>query len=356
MRYRSVARFIALLALCCLSGCGTPILTSGNLSNQVMTYSTAFLTTALPDWAGAYTPNGHDVISFTFDSTGRAGTFEEQVFSFGYATQADVTAAVYANAVWFQTGGYQGTFTYSGESCSFALAVTSVFAPKDGAAAMSNGEYAKASYEYRDIKDLWGDTASLKYSTTLLMTLDSLTAALVAKGAVWEGTDTFALSAYKGVAGTHAITRLTDMTIASDGVGMTLTETDVAGSGGTTLTTTSVTALDCSLQKLFIVGQNDAANTTFASAWKYGNKVSFQLNTKSLSMLTWEGDTKPATAPTPDPATGTVTDGGGTAGTDEWSWIVSVLVQPMTMNFYNGGSYITNLDLGTSAVRGIRTR
>jgi hypothetical protein len=353
MTYRRVARFLGVMALCALCGCGIPILSSGDLSNQVMTYSTAFMGATT-----GYVPNGHDTVSFTFDSTGRAGAYVEELYTYGYATQADVTADDYSKSTWNQTGGYKGEFTYTGESCSFSLTITEVYAPKAGAVAMTNGEYAAASFSYQDIAKAWDlEMAALKLSTNLLFTIDDLEPVYPASGDAWESTSTMNVTMpILGEALTVASTTVATVSIADDAVSLTTATSSVQTYMGASAASHSTEETVYAVEKRFIIGQSDTAGAAFADVWKYGNKVCFQLNRTGYTYRDWEGDTKPDTEPTVDTATGHVESSGGTPGTDAWNWNIDNRVVAEARSYSHGGSYIVDLQQGMNAVRGIMPR
>jgi hypothetical protein len=349
---RRSSGYLALCALLVLCGCGMPTLSSGSLADQTMTYTTAYLGTD-----SSYVPNGHDTISFIFDSTGRAGTFEETDYYYGYSTQADVTADVYANSVWFQNGGFKGTFTYNSATCSLSMSVTEQYAPKAGATPIIVGPpdiYAAASYEYQAIATVFGtEKARYDYSTNMMFTVDSLQPVLRSNAAAWQATSVTSMTRdIAGVLTSEVATTVTTATITADAITANQNTTDVVTASGTSTTTTTAIEASYTVLKFSLIGQSDTAGLTFANAWKYGNEVSFQLNMTHLTYIGYEGDTAPA-EPAVDPATGTGMT--GLLGIVPF-YYVSTTVTPAIMEYAHQGSYIVNLDQIASAVRGILPR
>lgn len=346
------ARIVPYAAAFCLGvllcGCGMPVFTSTNLADRTITYYTLVLGASNP-----YVPNGHDTTSFLFDSTGRAGTFEEKAYTFDYATQADVTADVYANTTWFQDAGFKGDFTYAPDLSTLTMTVGQVYTYTAGASPMTNGKYAAADYAYEDIATAYGTPdAVFKISANEILTVDSLLQVIPrgAAASTWEGN---ASCTYGAMAGgfpfQQAATIVQTVSITDSAISVTTTTVSLMTISGTTTKTTTIDQNDYAVINYFLIGQSDTPGESFANVWKYGNKVSFQLNRTYSAHIEYTGDTPP-TAPSVDPSTGHVETGVVGSGT---CYNIDVRVAPETLSYSHQGSYIIDLAQETGAVRGL---
>ena len=354
MKMRQLIGFLAACALLALCGCETPILTSTSLADETVTYSSAFFTST------GYVPNGHDTISFTFNSTGRAGTFEEKIYAYGYATQADIDSGLYASSSWYQTGGSTGEFTYNPTTYSFSITVLKMYTLKADASPMTNAAYAADSYEYQDIATVYGDDkAEFTMTTQAAFMADALSPVLCSSSSAWESSASVTMPLIVlGMLFTYESQSTTTVSITESGLGVTTSSVASYTVGDATSTTTTTETSDYGIQKFFLIGQSDPTGLTFANAWKYGNDVSFQLNRTRYTKVQYEGATAPASlaAPTVDAATGYVEATGGTAGTDSWTYVIDERVEPAVMQYAHKGSYVIDLDQDVGAVRGIPPR
>ena len=336
MRKAVKAGILLVVVVFLLSACAPYVLTTFSVRGKTFTYVMS---------------NGHDVSTMTFDSTGKAGTWEYREYVFDYPTQAAVDSAKYTDRAWFQDTGFKGTFTYDPATFMMESNFEQVWEPRPTATAMTNGQYAAADYAYQAPATAYGtDTYTWTRTAPAIFTQDG-GPTIYLKGSAantWEMKSVMVqTSTTSGVTTTSTDTGTTTLTIqdgsiTKDSLGQnTTTVTGQATTYGTDRETWNYT-----ISNNFLIGK-DTGTKTFADIWKKGNKVSFQLAQTQRAHLRYQGTTAPP-APTVDPTTGT---GGTEGGATPYYYITRVGGVTTLMDFENTGDYIIDLQTAVSAYR-----
>jgi hypothetical protein len=358
MRHLFKGIAIASVLTVVLASCNPFIFKANNLKGQTVVYYVDFLSmtgfgAAVDNTFGV--TNGHDNTSFTFDSTGKAGTFATARYTFGLATQAAVTSNKYTDKTWFQNNGLSGSFTYDPDKSMLVLTPTRAYAPNPTATPMTNAQIAAADYSYQDLKTVDGyDAESGSTTATVQLTQDGMNMVYVAGSAAntWVATSGSTQSITVGsVTTTDTVTTTETMTVVDGTITDDLVSTDVYNDGTTTTTTHTQSTNTYSIFKTFISGK-DTKDMTFASMWKKGNTVSFEGQQTGNVQIKYTGATAPA-APTVDPTTGTGLT--GTFGTPPYYLINNVpSSSPQGFDLANMGSYVMQALASTGAVRTLK--
>jgi hypothetical protein len=342
MKNRIRLLVVIVAAALALSACPAPFFMGAiDLANKTLKY----YSNVLALYGSPTAPNGHDLTTLAFDGSGKAGTFEVALFGFDFATQTAVDSGKYTDKTWFQADGQTGTFAYDPGTSLLTLTITQGYSPAVGAAAMTNGKYASASYAYRALNDYLSfrdsktyTAASRTISGSLVVTADNIYPVYPAGSAAntWTATATDAVSLTE--AGVTTVTQgdvvatyvVTDASITVDQSVVTTTTVGTAAPTKSTIRQGQT----LSVLKYFLAGKPDNPVQTFAEVWSKGNDVSFQCERTHTYMMTYTGDTPPTLQPV-DPTTGVVSDLGA-------GWMYSVDDNHVTAieNLTHGGTYM----------------
>ena len=328
---------ILALAVLFFAGCGAGfLLDTGDLKGKTFTY--------------IIDGNGMDSETFTFDNTGKAGSWEQVEYTFGFATEAAETSGKYTDKSWYQTYGERGTFTYDEATHVITITVTETFYLKADATTsyaadygwmtnllffqtymidpsvtvivetrqktfVPNSDFGFYRRVYAKDGDSWSKIDNLNYTYTM------------------GGTDYISTYNYKDsltISGTTVYWETVENFYNKDGNDEPATQT--------TIETYTEDVTNC-----FIVGQETTDKMTFETIWKEGNSVTVWTEQAEYQRILYHGTTAPSTAPTVDPTTGI----GTSSGTDpDWTWDIDRADRsPWSYTFiHNGDSIMLSTD------------
>jgi len=339
---------LAAIALFALAACSNFTYSASDLKSKVITYYVNMMTQSA---------NGHDYSVMTFDSTGKAGTLEVDMYEHGWATTTLAATGDYSTQTWVLAGGFKGTFTYDPDTFTLTATMTNIYTNTTAATYIGNGIYS--AFEWVDLDTYFtrmsGYTAtgaSYTGSMNVRLTADSinpiLSAGTVADTWVSKGSYTQGYTA-NSIAFAGGSTTTTTWTIPSTGTSITKDYVEVTTQTINTTTTTDTyeEITNYSINKAFIVGAEDKTDETFSDIWKKGNAVTLMADRTKYSELEYIGTTVPTAPTVPATSTSATT---GTYGTAPYYYIYTG-VGTATFNLTNVGTYIIDTSENAFAAR-----
>jgi hypothetical protein len=354
---KHLPKMIALvaIALLALASCNAFVFGTNDLKGTTLTYSM--------DLLNGSAMNGHDTTTLVFDDTGTAGVFTTALYTYDYATAADYASADYSKKSWFQNGGRQGSFTYDPDTGAFSVTIDSDFLPAVGSTPIYGGVYAQADYSYQDL-DTYNTASSpgttytntaYVFGSVVEINADQILARYNAGAdGTWIASSTNsstitinAVTFSSSTASTATIT-FTDGSFTYDVVSV-----DAITSGTSTTTVNIEDIHSYALLKASSVGKDDEQDAAFTDIWNKGATVTIQIEQTQRDYIWWS-DTKPATAPTVSPTTGTGTS--GSTSSLPYYFIDKNHYTPEVWTVTHTGDYIVTADSSIYAARGMASK
>jgi hypothetical protein len=299
----------AVLILACstlLAACAAPYVFDVNgLKKKVLTYYTNLMST----FGYGSTQYGHDKLTLTFDSTGLAGTFDQQAYSFDFADQAAVTAGNYSNKTWFQYAGARGQFTYDPKTFAFTATLAKVYSPNAAAIPMSNGDISASDYSYNDpatIVSVSASSGSAIWEGPMLITQNNIHSIFLAGSTPdmwkWTGKETIKWS-MAGVSNAEITETTRSIIVTSDSITRDnlFVTTDTIGLASPVTYTTEY-KYGCPILTTFLAGEA-TGDKKFDAIWVKGKTAVFQCQQTEYVEIGYTGNAV-LIAPTVNPTTG----------------------------------------------------
>ena len=313
MKLKSI--LILALAVLFFAGCGAGfLLDTGDVKGKSFTYTMS--------------GNGYDYATFTFDSTGTAGTFEMGMYTYGFATQVAQDSGKYTDKTWYMNDGQRGSFTFNEATYIATVTATEMYALDPDATTSFS-----ADYTWLTLLDFMKDQMSPDVtagSMTMEMTfvpnsdfVETEAAPYVKDGTNWKTV----------MNQTMSVTANDVTTVMIDNYSSTLTisgtqivkqnayfDSTKVGTADADTTTETITYTD-TVTNFYIIGEETTDSMTFDKIWKEGNAVSFWTSEARYEDLEYDGPTAPSTAPDIDETTGI---GSANNADPYWDWYIDV--------------------------------
>ena len=353
--YRLTSVFIMILFV---TGCNDLfILSRRELRNSICIYTT--------DSLGSN-------IRFTFDSSGKSGSFEEIINTYGYPTAEAAATAYYAAQTYYQIDGTRGTFVYDPDTYRITMSITDRYQLRTGATSGFENDYSWYSLLESEqnhsspsisscnliIETVFVPNSDIPIVSTSMLFDDPIARPLL-DDRLYLLLDDILHSSFSstktitdnGIATTSMVNMQKTLTIDASAIEVTLTGTKTITVDSIKQSTQNTQAYGTyKINNLFIKGQT-TGTSDFHSIWKKGNSITFLTERIKEEIIQYSGDV----APTQKPEILQYTGSGSASGMD-WSWQINLVPsaqEPITLIHY--GDFVLDASIIEYAFRNTNT-